>query len=247
MRTIGKNGYFHGQADCTSSNILMLYYKKFPGAAIMAHPNTPYLSDPSKQEHLLEKPITHLGRGVENEIVIISKRASREHAHIRREGRRIFLDDLGSTNGTFLNGERVLGSVQLRDGDQISIGEVTFAFHDPDTTTRETPFPELEVNTESGVVRLNRRAIQLSPKEFSLLVHLYENRGKVCSKDEIGRTVWSEYKQSSPEDQSGIYDYQIENLIRRLRTKIEDDANSPVLLITVRGLGYKLLGKTDMA
>jgi DNA-binding response OmpR family regulator len=47
-------------------------------------------------------------------------------------------------------------------------------------------------------------------------------------------------------DQSGIYDYQIENLIRRLRTKIEEDANSPVLLITVRGLGYKLLGKTDM-
>jgi DNA-binding response OmpR family regulator len=213
----------------------------------MAHPNTPYLCDPSKHEHSLEQAITHLGRGVENEIVIVSKRASREHAHIRRDGRRIFLDDLGSTNGTFLNGERVLGSVQLRDGDQIAIGEILFIFHDPDTTTRETPFPELEVNVDSGVVRLNRRAIQLSPKEFSLLVYLYENRGRVCSKDEIGRTVWSEYKQSSPVDQSGIYDYQIENLIRRLRTKIEDDANVPVLLITVRGLGYKLLGKTDMA
>ena len=206
----------------------------------MKSPNIPYLRDPSKQEHLLEQAITRLGRGVENEIVIVSKRASREHAHIRRDGRRIFLDDLGSTNGTFLNSERILGSVQLRDGDQISIGEVMFVFHDPDTTTRETPFPELEINVEAGVVRLNRRAIQLSPKEFSLLVYLYENRGKVCSKDEIGRTVWSEY-------QSGIYDYQIENLIRRLRTKIENDANTPVLLITVRGLGYKLLGKTDMA
>ena len=213
----------------------------------MAHPNTPYLRDTSKQEHLLEQTITRLGRGVENEIVIVSKRASREHAHIRRDGRRIFLDDLGSTNGTFLNSERILGSVQLRDGDQISIGEVMFVFHDPDTTTRETPFPELEINVEAGVVRLNRRAIQLSPKEFSLLVYLYENRGKVCSKDEIGRTVWSEYKHSNPVDQSGIYDYQIENLIRRLRTKIENDANTPVLLITVRGLGYKLLGKTDMA
>jgi DNA-binding response OmpR family regulator len=214
---------------------------------MMAHPNTPYLRDQSKQEHLLEQAITRLGRGLENEIVIVSKRASREHAHIRRDGRRIFLDDLESTNGTFLNGERVLGSALLRDGDQIAIGEIMFIFHDPDTTTRETPFPELEVNVESGVVRLNRRAIQLSPKEYSLLVYLNENRGKVCSKDEIGRTVWAEYKQSSPEDQSGIYDYQIENLIRRLRTKIENDANTPVLLITVRGLGYKLLGKTDMA
>jgi len=205
----------------------------------MADSNTPYLRDPSKQDHFLEQAVTRLGRGVENEIVIVSKRASREHAHIRRDGRRTFLDDLGSTNGTFLNGERVLGSMQLRDGDQISIGEVMFTFHDPDTTTRETPFPELEVNAEAGVVRLNRRAIQLSPKEFSLLAYLYQNRGKVCSKDEIGRTVWSEY-------QAGIYDYQIENLIRRLRTKIESDANMPVLLITVRGLGYKLLGKTDM-
>ena len=212
----------------------------------MAHPNTPYLCDPSKQEHLLTQTITRLGRGVENEIVIVSKRASREHAHIRREGRHTFLDELGSTNGTFLNGERVLGSTKLRDGDQISIGEIMFIFHDPDTTTRETPFPELEVNVEAGIVRLNRRAIQLSPKEFSLLVYLNENRSKVCSKDEIGRAVWSEYKRSNPMDQSGIYDYQIENLIRRLRTKIENDANSPVLLITVRGLGYKLLGKTDM-
>ena len=205
----------------------------------MADSNTPYLRDPSKKEHFLEQTVTRLGRAVENEIVIVSKRASREHAHLRRDGRRVFLDDLGSTNGTFLNGERVLGSIQLRDGDEISIGEIVFTFHDPDTTTSETPFPELEVNVEAGIVRLNRHAIQLSPKEFSLLVYLYENRGKVCSKDEIGRTVWSEY-------QEGIYDYQIENLIRRLRTKIESDANTPVLLITVRGLGYKLLGKTDM-
>lgn len=205
----------------------------------MADTNTPYLRDPSKKEHFLEQAITHLGRAVENEIVIVSKRASREHANIRRDGRRVILDDLGSTNGTFLNGERVLGSIQLRDGDQISIGEIVFTFHDPDTTTSETPFPELEVNVEAGIVRLNRHTIQLSPKEFSLLAYLHENRGKVCSKDEIGRTVWSEY-------QEGIYDYQIENLIRRLRTKIESDANTPVLLITVRGLGYKLLGKTDM-
>lgn len=205
----------------------------------MADSNTPYLRDPSKQDHYLEQAVTRLGRAVENEVVIVSKRASREHAHIRREGRRVFLDDLGSTNGTFLNGERVLGTVQLRDGDQISIGEVVFTFLDPDTTTSETPFPELEVNVEAGIVRLNRHAVQLSPKEFSLLAYLYENRGKVCSKDEIGRTVWAEY-------QAGIYDYQIENLIRRLRTKIESDANTPVLLITVRGLGYKLLGKIDM-
>lgn len=203
------------------------------------NPNMPYLRDPSKQEHPLEQAITRVGRAVENEIVIVSQRASREHAHIRREGRRVFLDDMGSTNGTFLNGERILGSAQLRDGDQISIGDIVFTFHDPDTTTRETPFPELEVNVETGIARLNRRIIQLSPKEFLLLAHLHKNRGKVCSKDEIGKAVWPEY-------QAGIYDYQIENLIRRLRTKIEEDPNVPILLVTIRGMGYKLLGKTDI-
>ena len=201
----------------------------------MSSQNTPYLKDLSGQEHLLEGAVTRLGRAVECEIVIVSKKASREHAHIRREGRRVFLEDQQSTNGTYLNGERVTGSIQLRDGDQLAVGEVAFTFHDPDTTSRETPFPQLDVNVEAGEVRLNRKLIQLSPKEFALLAFLNENRGKVCSKDEIGRTMWAEY-------QSGIFDYQIENLIRRLRTKIEIDPNAPILLLTVRGLGYKLVG-----
>ena len=195
--------------------------------------NTPYLEDPLGNEHLLENEVTILGRAVECHIVILSNRASREHAQIRREARKIFLEDMESTNGTFLNDERIQGSVQLRDGDQVLVGDVTFTFHDPDTTTRESPFPEFEINPAAGEVRLNRRLLTLSPKEFSLAAYLYENRGNVCSKDEIGRAVWAEY-------QSGVFDYQIENLVRRLRTKIEIDPNAPVLVVTIRGLGYKL-------
>lgn len=201
----------------------------------MSNANLPYLKDPLGNEHLLETALTRLGRAAENEIVILSNRASREHAHIVRTGRKVFLEDQKSTNGTFLNGERLLEKTQLRDGDEIAIGDVNFIFHDPDTTTRETPFPELEVSLATGEARLNRRLLMLSPKEFALLFYLYENRGKVCSKDEIGRAVWSEY-------QSGIFDYQIENLVRRLRTKIEIDPNLPALLLTMRGMGYKLLG-----
>jgi len=197
--------------------------------------NIPYLKDPLGNEHLLENAISRLGRAPENEIVIISNRASREHARIVREGRKVSLEDLQSTNGTFLNGQRLLSKTQLRDGDEIAVGEFTFQFYDPDTTTRETPFPSLEVNLTTGEARLNRRLLSLSPKEFALLFYLYENRGKVCSKDEIGRAVWSEY-------QSGIFDYQIENLVRRLRTKIESQPNNPIMLVTVRGMGYKLMG-----
>jgi pSer/pThr/pTyr-binding forkhead associated (FHA) protein len=201
----------------------------------MTEASIPYLRDPSGQEHPLENPVTSMGRAVENEIVILDKRSSREHAVIRREGRKVLLEDLGSTNGTYLNGERLLQVVQLRDGDQIKVGDVAFVFHDPEMTSVETPFPELDVNLEAAEVRVDRRLVQLSSKEFALLTFLYENRGKVCSKDEIGQVVWSEYQQ-------GIFDYQIENLVRRLRTKIESDPNAPQLLITMRGLGYKLVG-----
>ncbi len=195
----------------------------------------PYLSDPSDQEHPLQNTVTRMGRAVENEIVILDKRSSREHAVIRREGRKSILEDRGSTNGTYLNGERLQHPVQLRDGDQIRIGDVAFTFHDPEMTSVETPFPELEVNLEAGEIRVDRRLVQLSSKEFALLAYLYENQGKVCSKDEIGQAVWREYQQ-------GIFDYQIENLVRRLRTKVETNPNAPQLLVTIRGLGYKLVG-----
>lgn len=195
---------------------------------------TPYLTDPSGSEHHLTNPVSTIGRAVENDVVITSKRASREHARIRREGRKLLIEDLNSTNGTFLNDQRLLAPEVLRDGDRIAIGEITLIFHDPDTTTRETPFPDLEIDLSAGVVRLNRNPVSLSPKEFALLAYLYQNRGRVCSKDEIGQAVWAEY-------QEGIFDYQIENLVRRLRTKIELDPNVPVLLITVRGLGYRMI------
>lgn len=202
----------------------------------MAFPEqpVPYLVDVTGKEHQLTTENSTIGRGVENEIVIVSKRVSREHARIHREGRKLILEDLGSTNGTFLNDQRVLSPQVLRDGDHILVGDTAFTFHDPDTTTRDTPFPDLEVDQEAGVVRVNRLPVSLSPKEFALLAYLFQHRGKVCSKEEIGQVVWVEY-------QEGIFDYQIENLVRRLRTKIELDPNSPVILLTVRGMGYRLV------
>jgi DNA-binding response OmpR family regulator len=153
---------------------------------------------------------------------------------VERQGQRVVLLDLGSTNGTYLNEERVLAPVELRDGDCVSIGDVDLVFHDPDSTLLESPFPELEVDVAAGLVRVDRHVVALSPKEFALLTHLYEHHGQVCSKDDIGSAVWPEYHE-------GVYDYQIENLVRRLRSRIEPDPANPQLLLTVRGRGYKLV------
>jgi pSer/pThr/pTyr-binding forkhead associated (FHA) protein len=195
----------------------------------------PYLTDPNGHEHRLTSQTATIGRAIECDVVIASKSVSREHTRLRRDGRRWYVDDLGSTNGTYLNGERVLGTLSLMDGDVLKVGDVAFIFHDPDTTTRESPIPDLDVDTSAGVVRVNRKAVALSPKEYLLMLFLYERRGQVCSKDEIGHAVWPEYTAG------GIFDYQIENLVRRLRTRIELDPANPQILFTVRGLGYKLM------
>ena len=197
----------------------------------------PFLTDPKGREHRLESDSITIGRAIENSIVITSKRVSREHARIRRQGRYWFLEDLRSSNGVFLNEERVLGSMELRDGDRINIGDVDFVYHDPDTTNVNSPFPVLEIDPAAGIVRVDRKSVPLSPKEYVLFTFLFEHGNQICSKDEIGRAVWPEYQAG------GIFDYQIENLIRRLRTRLESDAAEPQLLVTVRGLGYKLLVK----
>lgn len=196
---------------------------------------SPYLTDPGGEEHQLPGMSATIGRATDCDIVIASKSISRENTRIRREGRRWMVEDLESTNGTYLNGERVIQSMILRDGDSLAVGDVSFIFHDPDTTRRDNPVPDLEVDGAAGLVRVDRKVVNLSPKEYLLLGYLYERRCQVCSKDDIGRAVWPEYKAG------GIFDYQIENLVRRLRTRIEFNPADPRLLITVRGLGYKLM------
>jgi DNA-binding response OmpR family regulator len=200
----------------------------------MTHSLHPTLTDPTGREHDLNETTTTIGRAVECDIVITSKRVSREHARLRREGLRTLLEDAGSTNGTILNEERISGSVDLRDGDRITVGDVVFLFHDPDTTFRDSRSIDLEVLPEQGIARINRKLISLSSKEFTLLVHLYTHRGQVCSKAEIGKAVWPEY-------QEDVFDYQIENLVRRLRNRLEPDPDQPQLLVTIRGLGYRLM------
>ncbi len=126
----------------------------------------PLLIDPTGREHILNNESTMIGRIVDNDIVITSKRISREHTRIRREGWRTMLEDVGSTNGTTLNGQRIREPMQLRDGDKIEIGDVIFIFRDPDVTYQDTPIPELEINVIAGEVRINRQLVSLRPKNL---------------------------------------------------------------------------------
>ncbi len=62
-----------------------------------------------------------IGRGNDCDLVLPERQVSRHHVRITHEGDRYILHDLGSKNGTHINGQRIEGSVPLRDGDQIQI------------------------------------------------------------------------------------------------------------------------------
>jgi two-component system cell cycle response regulator len=82
--------------------------------------------------HLLEKPVTLIGRAEKADLRIIDDGISREHSRVLREANKLILEDFGSTNGTYCNGVRVTRQ-ELAEGDKIMIGTSTilkFTFHD---------------------------------------------------------------------------------------------------------------------
>lgn len=83
----------------------------------------------------LDQDFLTLGRDPSNDIVIGDPQVSRHHARIRRQGNVVTIEDAGSTNGTFVNGMRLIGPHALADGDAISLGDaVTLIYHAADVT-----------------------------------------------------------------------------------------------------------------
>lgn len=79
--------------------------------------------------HELNMDQAVMGRNNFCDIVIPVHSISRQHARIVREGDRYFLEDMGSLNGTFVNGTRLSGRIELKDNDRIHLYEVLLSFH----------------------------------------------------------------------------------------------------------------------
>ncbi len=102
---------------------------------------------------------------------------------------------------------------------------------------RSAPGPRLElgelvIDDEKKEVRVRGEPVELSPKEYELLRLLASRPGKVFSHREILERVWAGSSFASSED--------VKKYIYLLRNKIEEDPESPKLILTVRGFGYKL-------
>lgn len=73
--------------------------------------------------YILEGDQLNIGRDSNNEIVINDAEVSRRHARLTFQGGKYVLEDLGSTNGTFVNGQRLAGPRVLKAGEVVSFGE----------------------------------------------------------------------------------------------------------------------------
>jgi DNA-binding response OmpR family regulator len=91
---------------------------------------------------------------------------------------------------------------------------------------------DLVVDTSRRSARRNGREIELTAKEFALLVYLARNAGRVVSRAELLQHVW--------DDTGNSYSNIIDVYAGRLRRKIDEDPREPALFKTVRGMGFML-------
>jgi pSer/pThr/pTyr-binding forkhead associated (FHA) protein len=98
-------------------------------------PQVEVISGPRSWRLTLEADRSTVGRGTENAIALTDPTVSDLHAVLERFPAGWCVSDLGSSNGTWVNGDRIWGSHRLRDGDEVRIGQTRLVFHDPHSPT----------------------------------------------------------------------------------------------------------------
>ena len=198
-------------------------------------------------EYELSKETFLIGRSPGADINVNDSFASRQHAELHFIDNAFRLRDLESKNGVFVNGSRMSAGATawLEDGDALQFASTRFRFHDPSATITA---PFLEALPESGLrvepatrqVLVDGKVLvpPLSVKQFDLLWYLYQNRGRVVSKDELANQIWSEVS-------GDVYDASIDRMVSRVRNRIETvgvpkSKTQSRFIVTVRGYGYQL-------
>ena len=203
----------------------------------------------------LDRPSTIVGRlTLQNkpDIELSADVISRQHLEIVKLDDKYWVKDLGSTNGTVLNDDRIIpGNLyELKHNARIGLGvegssaQTVLVFKESeDTNIMRAKGPGVSVNvTWLKIDQGKKEAVvdgkpkKLSKKEYDLLLLLYRNTGNICSRDEIIKAVWPETK-----DASAISDATIDQLIHRLREKVEPEPAKPSRIISKKAFGYMLV------
>jgi DNA-binding response OmpR family regulator len=182
----------------------------------------------------LEADSCTIGRSALCDVVVPRETVSRLHARIVRDGPRFRLEDAGSANGTFVNGERLTAPHLLADRDQIGLGSPAplLSYADPDPTVVATS--RLRFDERALRFSLGGQPVELTPNEFRLLRFLHQHAGQVRTREQCAEAIWG--PDYAPGWESDALDRVVSNLRGKLRRL---DAGE--LIRTRPGLGYELI------
>ena len=113
----------------------------------------------------------------------------------------------------------------------------TGAASQPEAETKRLVVGDLEIDPQSHTVSCGGRYLDLSPREFDLLLTLASQPEKVIATEDLLSQVWGAEFIGQPQV---VYVH-----IRWLRQKIESDPDHPRRILTVRGVGYKLIPQAE--
>lgn len=102
-------------------------------------------SEIGSREISFDKDLLTIGRAEDNDIVIPLPAVSRYHARIIRQDNRLFIEDLNSTNGTFVNGVKITERVEVAPGARISLGSYILSIKSPEKLTGSSLGVSLEL------------------------------------------------------------------------------------------------------
>lgn len=184
-------------------------------------------------------PEITIGRATDCTVSIPVRWISRVHAILRREGGQFILEDAGSKNGVFVNGQRVVKRLSLTDGDIIQLAPgLELIYVDSEATA---PLPGrrglgLQIDTNERQLYIHGQLLDppLSIQQYQLLSMLAEQPGKVYSRAEVIEAAWP------GEAAEGVTDDAIDALVRRLRQRLAEIDPEANFIVTVRGYGFRL-------
>jgi hypothetical protein len=212
--------------------------------------DTPVLvgqSGPLSGQRWMVRDSLVIGRDAGCDIMIPSRQVSRRHARLVVTGEGTSIEDLGSKNGTHLNGETV-GEIEiLNDGDMIQIAFAQQFIYLSSDATMPLEMGGMEGMTAipEGLLKLEKSSRQvwigdeellppLSASQFQLLEMLYENQDRVIPRKEIIAEIWG------ADNAIDVSEQALDALVRRLRDRIAAIDQTHLFIITVRGHGLRL-------
>ena len=190
-----------------------------------------------------------VGRDMDCDITIFDRQVSRFHAKFELfKDRQVRIVDLDSKNGTYVNGDRINGSLILKDGDAVKIAliqELVFISSDATlpldirTVQPKSKTKKLFIDEKARRIWIGEKELipPLSVPQYKLLTLLNQSENIVISREKIVQAVWGE------DEAIGVTEQALDALVRRLRKRLLKNDPTHEYIITVRGVG--LIFKND--